>query len=230
MYEDIPDQEYQKFQSFIQVYQKGAVIVKENEIDDKGIFLLRKGSVSVYKGQGNKREQISKIDAINFFGDMSIIAGGARSASVEALQDNTIVYAFRTPDLDVLLSNPTWGRMLVSRLAHDLKQSNIVVMEQHERLNNLEMEKINLTNGVIEVLNITYAIQNKIANDAVATAREWKYLIGIVDLVQRLVNTRLPGVAQRLGHVDVEIWKRLYEEGICPEIIYRQMSDVEEIE
>ncbi len=229
MYEDIPDQEYQKFQSFIQVYQKGAIIVKENELDDKGIFLLRKGSVSVYKGQGSKREQISKIDAINFFGEMSIIAGGARSASVEALLDNTIVYAFRTPDLDVLLSNPTWGRMLISRLAHDLKQSNILVMEQHEKLNNLEMEKINLTNGVVDVLNITYAIQKKIANDAVATAREWKYLIGIVDLVHKLVNTRLPGVAKRLGHVDAEIWKGLYKEGICPEIIYRQMSDHEEL-
>jgi CRP-like cAMP-binding protein len=223
MYADIPENEYQRFQAFIQIYQKGAVIVSENELDDKGLFLLRKGEVAIYKGKGKARELISKIEAINFFGEMAIIAGGPRSASVEALTDNTIVYAFRTPDLDALMSNPTWGRMLVTRLSKDLKQSNSLIMDLREQVRNQKEEIENLTKGTIEVFSITSEIQKSIANDAVATAREWKYLSGIVELVQKLLHSRLPGVASQLDAVKPETWKALYDGGICPEIIYDHM-------
>jgi CRP-like cAMP-binding protein len=223
MYADIPENEYQRFQSFIQVYQKGAVIVSENELDDKGLFLLRKGEVGIYKGTGKARELISKIEALNFFGEMAIIAGGPRSASVEALTDNTIVYAFQTPDLDALMSNPTWGRMLVTRLSKDLKQSNSLIMELREKVRNQKDEIENLYQGSIEVFSVTGEIQRSIANDAVATAREWKYLSGIVELLQKLLHSRLPGVAGQLNAVKPETWKALYNEGICPEIIYNHM-------
>jgi CRP-like cAMP-binding protein len=224
MYAEIPENEYQRFQSFVQVYQKGAVIVSENDLDDKGLFLLRRGAVAVYKGKGKSRELISKIEALNFFGEMAIIAGGPRSASVEALTDNTIVYAFQTPDLDALMSNPTWGRMLVTRLSKDLKQSNSLIMELREQVRYQKEEIEKLYKGSIEVFSVTSEIQKSIANDAVATAREWKYLSGIVELVQKLLRSRLPEVADHLNTVEPETWKALYDEGICPEIIYNHMK------
>ena len=224
MYADIPEIEYQRFQAFIQVYQKGAVIVSEDELDDKGLFLLRKGEVAIYKGRGKARELISKIEAINFFGEMAIIAGGPRSATVEALTDDTLVYAFRTPDLDALMSNPTWGRMLVTRLSKDLQQSNSLIMELREQVRSQKEENEALHHGAVEVFSVTSAIQRSIADDAVVTAREWKYLSGMAELVQRLLHSRLPGVANQLASVDPETWKSLFDEGICPEIIFEQMT------
>lgn len=220
----IPESEYKRFQTFIQVYQKGSIIVQENQVDDKGLFLLRQGEVAVYKGKGNNRELISKIEAINFFGEMAIIAGGPRSASIEALVDNTIVYAFRTPDLDALMSNPTWGRMLVTRLSKDLKQSNSLIMDMHEQVRNQRQEIDNLTNSTVEVFSITNEIQRSIAEDTVATAREWKYLTGIVELLQRLLHSKLPSVAKKLNKVDLDTWKMLYKDGVCPEVIYNLMT------
>ncbi len=45
------------------------------------------------------------------------------------------------------------------------------------------------------------------------TAREWKYLSGIVELVQKLLHSRLPGVASQLDTVDPETWKSLLTRG-----------------
>lgn len=224
MYADIPESELKSFQSFIHVYQKGMVIVSENELDDKGLLLLRKGEVAIYKGKGKTRELISRIEAINFFGEMAIITGEPRSATVEALTDNTIVYSFRTPDLDALMSNPTWGRILVTRLTKDLKQSNDLIMELREQLRSQKEEIEILNKGSIEVFSVTNEIQKKLADDTIATAREWKYLSGLVELVQKLLESRLPKVAGQLRTINPETWKSLYEEGVCPEIIYTQMA------
>lgn len=224
MYEVIPENEYKNFRAFIQVYQRHAVIVAEGELDDKGLFLLRSGSVGIYKGRGRERELISQIDAINFFGEMSIIDGGPRSATVEALCDETIVYAFRTPDLDALMSNPTWGRMLVTRLIRDLKQTTGLNMDLHNQVRLLTEENEVLKKGAIEVFSVTSSIQKAIAEDAVATAREWKYLSGIVELVQKLIHSRLPEVGKKLTEVPASHWKELHDEGLCPEIIYQQMA------
>jgi CRP-like cAMP-binding protein len=225
MFEGIPDREYEKFHNFIQVYNQGAQIVVEDIQDDKGLFLLRKGEVGIYKKCGEGRELLSRIKAINFFGEMSIIVGGPRTATVEVLSKNAVVYAFRTPDLDIVLSNSKWGIMLVSRLSQNLKESNVQIINLRQQNNQIREQNEHLTQGVVEIFNITEEIQRNIAQDAVATAREWKYLTSIIELEQCLLKSRLPEIASQIGHVDPSVWKDLYKEGNCPEIIYDYMKE-----
>jgi len=97
-------------------------------------------------------------------------------------------------------------------------------MELRDQVRSQKQENEALNEGAVEVFSVTSEIQRSIADDAVVTAREWKYLSGMAELVQRLLHSRLPGVANQLESVDLETWKSLFDEGICPEIIYDQMT------
>ena len=220
MTEIIPEAEYENFRSFIREYHKGESIITEGQQDDNSLFLLRIGEVEIYKDNGEKRDLISKIEAINFFGEMAIISGGPRSATVVALSNIVIVYAFRSPDLGALMSNPKWGNMLVSRLSKNLNRSNEQLVELRLENQKLKTSNEKLSKGIVEIFSVTNEIQKSIARDAVATAREWTYLNAIVELSQCMLKSRLPELAQQIKGVDSSLWKTLYEEGVCSEIIY----------
>ncbi len=66
-------------------YRKGAIIVSEGDAGDT-LFILLEGSVRTYGTDADSREvTYGTIPAPNYFGEMSL-DGGARSASVEALE------------------------------------------------------------------------------------------------------------------------------------------------
>jgi CRP/FNR family transcriptional regulator, cyclic AMP receptor protein len=66
-------------------YRKGAIIVSEGDAGDT-LFILLQGSVRTYGTDADGREvTYGTIPAPNYFGEMSL-DGGARSASVEALE------------------------------------------------------------------------------------------------------------------------------------------------
>jgi CRP/FNR family transcriptional regulator, cyclic AMP receptor protein len=66
-------------------YRKGAIIVSEGDAGDT-LFVLLEGSVRTYGTGADSREvTYGTIPAQNYFGEMSL-DGGARSASVEALE------------------------------------------------------------------------------------------------------------------------------------------------
>jgi len=54
---DIPDEELQKFQPFLRVYAKGETILREGQVPDQRVFLLRQGEVEVIKKSGHSRNR-----------------------------------------------------------------------------------------------------------------------------------------------------------------------------
>jgi CRP/FNR family transcriptional regulator, cyclic AMP receptor protein len=66
-------------------YRKGTIIVNENEMGDS-LYILIQGRVRVFSADaGDKEITLGTILAGDFFGEMSL-DGGARSATVEALE------------------------------------------------------------------------------------------------------------------------------------------------
>ena len=133
----IPDDEVRQFQSFIRVYSKGKVILEEGDERDPCIFLLRAGTVEVTKRVGGHQEMLSRIDAVNFFGEIAVVANRPRTATVTAFSDPVVVYAFDNPNLPEMLANPKWGVLLVRRLAESLDNMNV----QYEHLQ-LQIERL----------------------------------------------------------------------------------------
>jgi len=219
MSDQIPTQELETFKNFMWTYARGTSIIVESEQDDKGLFLLRQGKVNVYRGMGAQRQLITTIQAVNFFGEMAIITGGPRTATVEAASDQVVCYAFRKPDLQAVLSNPKWGIMLVTRLSGNLKENVDELVDLRNKNQELQAQMDYLTSQVNEVFSLLAEVQRATVNEAVVTSREWRYLTALESMLKNFLEKRLPQIQPKTGPVDTAQWRRLYDEGILPEIL-----------
>jgi CRP-like cAMP-binding protein len=123
MTEEVPSEELEKFGHFMKVFKKGEKLISEGD-NDNILYLLRKGTVGVYRNMGGAdttETLITFIGAVNFVGEMEIIAGGSRISTVRAYSDEVLVYAFENPDYATMLCNKEWGLKLLLRLSSDLK-------------------------------------------------------------------------------------------------------------
>ncbi|HPH97485.1 MAG TPA: cyclic nucleotide-binding domain-containing protein [Anaerolineaceae bacterium] len=214
MFRDIPPAEVEQFRSFMYVYSRGATLLTEGEQDDRGLFLLRKGKVNIFKNTGSGRDLISTIEAINFFGEMAIIVGGARSATVVAESDEVVVYAFRKPDLTALMKNPKWSLMLVTRLCSDLKNANEQLTELRGRSRKLQEVHDRQTREMIEIFSLISEVQNAVAQEAVVTSREWYYLKSLAQFTRKVVRAHFPEITERVEPLDPQTWQRIRAEGL----------------
>ncbi len=64
-------------------YANGQAVFKENETGD-GLYIIRKGVVKILKENKTRKKLIATLAEGEFFGEMSLIDGSPRSASVEA--------------------------------------------------------------------------------------------------------------------------------------------------
>ena len=226
--ESIPPQELNAFQDYVRHYPRGRVIIVEGERDNLGLFLLRQGQVAVYKRTGTRRELLATIKAINFFGEMAVVDDGPRSATVEADSDEVTAYSFPRPRLSALLTNSTWGAMLVTRLASDLREKNELLAEcrsdaEQKSAGQAELLRRDerLTSGIIEIASVMTGLQACVAQDAVVNGREWTYLRGVEEVLRRIIRARLPELADSLISAGPMLWERLYQEKILPDDMYQ---------
>jgi CRP-like cAMP-binding protein len=219
MTEAIPEKELLTFQRFLKIYSSGEKILVEGQEDDKGLFLLRTGKVLVYKNLSGQQELINTIEAVNFFGEVSLFIGGPRTATILAGSESVIVYAFQSPDLSALMSNPTWGSLLVTRLCQNLKEANEVQINLRVNYEELEQKYTKQSLRVAEMFAVMASAQKAVAQDAVVTSREWRYLVSLSELLHRLLENRTPEIASRIPPVDAEIWQKLHRENILPPVL-----------
>ncbi len=221
---DIPSGEFERFNSFMQVYKRGAPIIVEGQQDDKGLFLLRHGRVGVYKQYGNERELITTIDAVNFFGELSLVSSAPRTATVEAISDQVIVYGFRTSDVQILLTNPKWGYLLCSRLAMNLKVGNDQVVDLVEQNRELKKELEIHKNNSLEIFSVLQDIHKAMMVGTVVNAREWQYINALNKLMNEMIGRHFPGFREQLYKITDTKWNELRREGIIPDFLYNYLQ------
>jgi len=154
---DIPQEELQQFKPFVQIFSRGKEIIREGDERDQRIFLLRQGSVDVVKQIGDQREVVGRIEAVNLFGEMSIVTKRPRTASIIAASDPVVIYAFDNPNLSVILANPKWGNLLVRRLAENLEK-------RHKEFEAAQLEVMRLRTAVSDMVGAIltlYAVSGK---------------------------------------------------------------------
>jgi len=118
----IPLEEIAAFRDILRIYSRGERIIEEGD-SEKALYLLRLGTVEVFKGAGASQEAMGRIDAVNFFGEMSMINDEPRSATVISATDQAVVYRIPNPSIHTILTNPLWAELLISRLARNLARS-----------------------------------------------------------------------------------------------------------
>ncbi len=104
-------------------YKAGETIVKEGE-QAVAFFILTKGKVEVTKGAGAKKQVLNSLGAGSLFGEMALLDGGQRDATVTALQECECLVLSRWDFVAELRTNPHMAVAMLPILSKRLRRAN----------------------------------------------------------------------------------------------------------
>ncbi len=96
-------------------FQPGEIIVEENSWESSIFYILVAGRLEAsITEQGNKRRKVGEIPAGNSFGEMALLSGTPRTATVSVAEGNepALVLEFTRPAIRLLRKLPKFGRAL----------------------------------------------------------------------------------------------------------------------
>lgn len=119
-------------------YAKDTVIFN---IDDPGdcMYIIKSGEIRVVAGVGNSGEVLAYLGRGNYFGEMALLTGEPRSASVVTAMDSEIFVLTKQDFDDLLERHPS----IALALSHVLSQ----------RLRKISIQKAGRQNKIISILN-----------------------------------------------------------------------------
>jgi CRP/FNR family transcriptional regulator, cyclic AMP receptor protein len=102
-------------------FKKGETIVNQGELA-VAFFMLTKGRVAVVKGDGLKpSDNLNEIGAGGFFGEMALLDGAPRAASIKALEDTECLVLSRWDFVGELRTNASMAVAMLSVLTQRLR-------------------------------------------------------------------------------------------------------------
>ena len=106
-------------------FNRDETVVLEGDDSVQALYLIATGSVQVYMTGIDGRETIlSFLERGDFFGEMSLIDGEPRSASVRTVTDATLLVIHRESFLSLLRKSPEIAMALMSELCRRLRKAN----------------------------------------------------------------------------------------------------------
>ena len=102
-------------------YKKGETIVKEGE-QAVAFFMVIKGKVEVSRGAAAKKQKLNDLGPSEFFGDMALIDGGPRVATVRAIEDTECLVLSRWDFVAELRTNPQMAVAMLPVLSRRLRE------------------------------------------------------------------------------------------------------------
>ncbi len=110
-----------------QNFKKNSIILSEEE-SGSALFVIVEGKVKVSRSSGDDKEVILAIlNESDFFGEMSLLDGMTRSATVTAIEDSKLFIIQRTEFLDLLKKYPDVSIALLTELTKRLRASSMKV-------------------------------------------------------------------------------------------------------
>ena len=116
--------------------KKGTIIVAENS-PCREMYAITAGSVTIYKTINAEKIELARLKKNDFFGEMCLLLGGARTATVEALEDTELLSLTRESLLQKIQSDSKFAERMLMVMAKRLKEADNII-------SNLEGEKRSL--------------------------------------------------------------------------------------
>jgi len=112
-----------------QVYLKGEVVVREGDLGSS-FFIVLKGKLEVIKkSKSNRMALIGGLTAGQFFGELSLLTGEPRSATIRALEDSELLRLEKKDFQEVLEHHPS----LAESLAEVVSSRQAVIEDQGDK-------------------------------------------------------------------------------------------------
>lgn len=129
IFEELPERDLEKIAKLgtRKVFSKGNVILMEDEIGS-ALFIIINGKVKVSRLDETGREVIlSILGAGEVFGEMSLLDGMKRSATVSAIMDTEVLIIYRDDFLNLLNKHPQIAISLLKELTQRLRKANMQI-------------------------------------------------------------------------------------------------------
>lgn len=111
----------------LQSFKKNSVILSEED-SGSALFVIAEGKVKVFRSSNDEKEVIlAMLNESDFFGEMSLLDGMARSATVMAIEDSKLFIIQRTEFLDLLKKYPEVSIALLTELTKRFRSSSMKI-------------------------------------------------------------------------------------------------------
>ena len=104
-------------------YKKGDTIVKEGE-QAVAFFVVSKGKLEVTKGSGAKKQKLNNLSPGAVFGEMALLDGGPRVATVVAIEDSECLVLSRWDFVAELRTNPQMAVAMLPIVSKRLRDAD----------------------------------------------------------------------------------------------------------
>ncbi len=129
IFEELPERDLEKIAQLVtrKTFSKGNVILMEDEIGS-ALFIIMEGKVKVSRLDETGREVIlSILGPGEVFGEMSLLDGMKRSATVSALTDTDVFIIYRDDFLNLLNQHPQIAISLLKELTQRLRKADMQI-------------------------------------------------------------------------------------------------------
>ena len=111
--------------AFEKSYRRGDIILMEDEDTNQSLFILAKGEVKVFlTAEDGKEAILASLKEGEFFGEMALLDGEPRSATVRAVEDSQLLTIRREEFLQCLKKQPDLALTLLGEMSRRLRKSN----------------------------------------------------------------------------------------------------------
>jgi len=124
-------------------FKKGQVLIKENA-EAMSLFLLKDGSVKVFKTLGDEEVEIDTLCANEVIGENSMFEEGRRFFTARATEDGEAVVFSKNQMDEMLRKAPLELFLILECMSQKLKRTTLNFLEQYESNAKLKAEKTEL--------------------------------------------------------------------------------------
>lgn len=102
-------------------YQKNSVVINEGD-DTDSLYIIDSGNVKVYLSDDNGKEVIiNTLETGDYFGELSVLTTGKRSASVITTSSCSFIVIYKRDFKELILSHPDIAYTLMENLANRVR-------------------------------------------------------------------------------------------------------------
>lgn len=127
--------EEQLFWKFGKDFPKGTVLFREGD-QGREMFIIQQGKVQVRKRVGKTEEILAELSGGEFFGEMALLIGMDRSATVEVIEDSKLLVVNPEAFQSLLKSNIEIALKMLKKMASRLR-----ALDEHFETAILEAKK-----------------------------------------------------------------------------------------
>ncbi|OGG05388.1 MAG: hypothetical protein A3F83_15430 [Candidatus Glassbacteria bacterium RIFCSPLOWO2_12_FULL_58_11] len=146
-------------------FKKDQVLIKENS-DAMSLFLLKEGSVQVYKGTVDGEVEIDSLCANEVFGEISMFDEGKRFFTVKALEDGEAVVFSKKQMDEMLRKSPLELFLILECMTQKLKRSTLRFLEEYAKGGKLKAENTALSEQLNAARQELQGLKDQLARQA----------------------------------------------------------------